>query len=69
MALACDTDDLHEIVSVGMVRRRHRFGPERGRRVFVRARGYPVESLQRGKTRTHSQPVPEFLCSHSRSTT
>ena len=30
-------DDLLEVVSVGMVRRRHRFGPERGRRVFVRA--------------------------------
>ena len=30
-------DDLLEVVIVAMVRRRHRFGPERGRRVFVRA--------------------------------
>ncbi len=30
-------DDLLEVVIIGMMRRRHRFGPERGRRVFVRA--------------------------------
>ena len=30
-------DDLHDVVIVATVRLRHRFGPERGRRVFVRA--------------------------------